>query len=81
MSDLALAEPRRRFATVINHARQEPVALSRLGRKLVAVVDVREFDKAVDAPEEFEDIRVVDGAEELGDTLIPWNQLTSQLRA
>ena len=81
MSELALAEPRRRFAKVINHAGQKPVALSRLGRTLVALVDVREFDKTVDAPTGFEDIRLVDGAENLGDTLIPWNQLTSQLRA
>lgn len=85
MADLTVSEARARLADVVDDARvrQDPVFLTRRGRRVVAVVDADQLDQLLRDSEDLADLQAAAQARtelsEAGGQPIPWEQVKVDL--
>jgi prevent-host-death family protein len=79
MSIMSVSEVRSRLAEAIELARDEPVTVSRRGRRQVVLVDPEQFDRLTEAAEELADITAFDEAMSESGENIPWEQVKADL--
>lgn len=86
MSDtVAISQARAQFAAIIDRvvADEEPVYLSRRGRRVAAVIDAEMLDRIIALAEDMADIRAAEEAraemEATGAEPIPWEQVKADL--
>jgi prevent-host-death family protein len=80
MSELPVSEARDHLAEAIESARstQQPVYVTRRGRRVAVIVDADAYDRLVEAAEEAAD-RAELNAARADDDFVPWDEVKAQL--
>ncbi len=82
---LPVSEARQQLASIIDRAcsEHEPVYLARRGRRVAAVIDADDLDRALELAEDMADIRAAETAraemQETAEAPIPWEQVKADL--
>ncbi|MGM7699811.1 type II toxin-antitoxin system Phd/YefM family antitoxin [Microbacterium sp. A84] len=83
MTEITLTDARDRLAFVVDQSRREPVYLTRGNVRVAVVVDTDSLARLLSDAEELADIRAVDPAwdetDRLGETPIPWKDVTREV--
>ncbi|MGM7670695.1 type II toxin-antitoxin system Phd/YefM family antitoxin [Microbacterium sp. A93] len=83
MTEITLTDARDRLAFVVDQSRREPVYLTRGNVRVAVVVDTDSLARLLSDAEELADIRAVDAAwdetDRLGETPIPWKDVTREV--
>lgn len=82
-ADISVSDARRHFSDLLDRATDDPVFISRRGKRVAAIVDVATFDRLVELAEDMEDVRAAEEArEEMERTTaepIPWAEVKAEL--
>lgn len=80
MGEVAVSEARSRLAEIIDEARrsQEPVYVTRRGRRVAVIVDADLYDRVVEDAEDALDRRELEAARE-EDEYVPWDEVKADL--
>ena len=80
MTEVAVSDARNRLAEVIEQTRRsgEPISVTKRGRRVAVILDSDAFDRLVDAADDLDDRRELEGAR-VDDDYVPWDEVKAAL--